>query len=53
MVISVSTANFLVKKVLMDQGNSADLLYLPTLRKTGIPERELRPLEGGMTMLPQ
>ena len=39
MVISIITANFLVKKVLVDQGSLADLLYLSSLRKMGILEK--------------
>ena len=47
-IILVVAANFLVKKVLMDQGISADLLYLPTLRKIGIPKKELRPFDRNL-----
>jgi len=48
MVISIVTANFLVKKVLVDQGSLADLLYLPTLKNMGIPEKELKLFDGNL-----
>jgi len=48
MVISIVATNFLVKKVIVDQGSSTDLSYLPTLRKMGIPKRELRLIDGNL-----
>lgn len=47
-VVSVVVLSFLIKKVLVDQGSSIDLLYLPTLRRMGIPERELRPFHRNL-----
>lgn len=47
MVISI-VDRFLVKKVLVDQGSSTDLLYLPTLRKMGILKKELKPFHGNL-----
>ena len=48
MVILIIVASFLVKKVLIDHGSSADLLYLSTLRKMGILEKELRPFHENL-----
>jgi len=48
MVISIIAANFLVKKVLVDQGSSANLLCLSTLRKMGIPKKHLRPFHRNL-----
>ncbi|XP_052176607.1 uncharacterized protein LOC127790917 [Diospyros lotus] len=48
MVISVVAMNFFVKKVLVDQGSSADLLYLSTLRRMDILERKLRPFNESL-----
>lgn len=42
MVISVELVNFVVKKTLVDQGSSADILYYPTFRKLGIPKSEIK-----------
>ena len=48
MVISVVITNFLEKKVLVDQGRLADLLYLSTLRRMGISERKLGPFNKNL-----
>ncbi|XP_052171626.1 uncharacterized protein LOC127787603 [Diospyros lotus] len=48
MVISVVTANFWVKKVLIDQGSSADLMYLSVLKKMRIPEGKLKPFDENL-----
>ena len=48
MVISIVTANFLVKKDLVDQGSSPDLMYLSTLKNMGILEGELRSFDGNL-----
>ena len=42
MVVSIVVANFWVKKVLVDQGSSTNLLYLSTLRRMGILEERLK-----------
>ena len=47
MIISIVAANFFVK-VFVDQGSSADLLYLSTLRKMGTPEMDLKPFHGNL-----
>nr|KYP76245.1 hypothetical protein KK1_020478 [Cajanus cajan] len=43
MVINVEINNCIVKKKLVDQGSSADILYWKTFEQLGIPERELAP----------
>ena len=48
MVISIVTANFLVKKVLIGQGRLANLLYLLTLRRMEIPKEGLKPFPGNL-----
>ncbi|XP_020208397.1 uncharacterized protein LOC109793340 [Cajanus cajan] len=45
MVISVEINNCLVKKTLVDQGSSADILYWKTFEQLGIPEQELTPYD--------
>ncbi|XP_020209186.1 uncharacterized protein LOC109794123 [Cajanus cajan] len=42
MVISVEINNCIVKKTLIDQGSSADILYWKTFKQLGIPEEELK-----------
>ena len=48
MVISIVTTNFLVKKVLIDQGSLADLLYVLTLGRMGIPDEDLKPFSENL-----
>ncbi|XP_020203897.1 uncharacterized protein LOC109789378 [Cajanus cajan] len=43
MVISVEIHNCIVRKTLVDQGSSADILYWNTFKQLGIPEAELIP----------
>ncbi|XP_020205721.1 uncharacterized protein LOC109790885 [Cajanus cajan] len=43
MVISVEINNCVVKKTLVDQGSSADILYWKTFEQLGIPKQELTP----------
>nr|KYP41000.1 hypothetical protein KK1_037649 [Cajanus cajan] len=43
MVISVEMHNCIVKKTLVDQGSSADILYWNTFVQLGIPEESLEP----------
>ncbi|XP_020232147.1 uncharacterized protein LOC109812565 [Cajanus cajan] len=45
MVISVEIHNFIVKKTLVDQGSSADILYWNTFKQLGISETELIPYD--------
>nr|KYP34166.1 hypothetical protein KK1_044912 [Cajanus cajan] len=45
MVISVEINNCIVKKTLVDQGSSADILYWKTFEQLGIPEQELTPYD--------
>ncbi|XP_027351113.1 uncharacterized protein LOC113862197 [Abrus precatorius] len=42
MVISVDILNCSVRKTLIDQGSSTDILYWNTFKQLGIPEEELR-----------
>ncbi|XP_020233796.1 uncharacterized protein LOC109813916 [Cajanus cajan] len=46
MVISVEIHNCIVKKTLVDQGSSADILYWNTFKQLGISERELIPYDN-------
>ncbi|RDY13252.1 hypothetical protein CR513_01860, partial [Mucuna pruriens] len=41
MVIIIEVTNFAVKKVLIDQGSSADILYMSTFQRLQIPETEI------------
>ncbi|XP_020208608.1 uncharacterized protein LOC109793553 [Cajanus cajan] len=43
MVISVEMHNYIVKKTLVDQRSSADILYWNTFMQLGIPEESLEP----------
>ncbi|RDX87566.1 hypothetical protein CR513_30943, partial [Mucuna pruriens] len=43
MVITIEVANFTIIKVLIDQGNSIDILYMSTFRHLQIIEIEIRP----------
>lgn len=43
MVISVEIANYIVKKNLIDQGSSADILFWKTFKQLYIPEFEILP----------
>ncbi|XP_020238619.1 uncharacterized protein LOC109817702 [Cajanus cajan] len=45
MVISVEIHNCIVRKTLVDQGSSADILYWNTFKQLGIPESELVPYD--------
>nr|KYP33532.1 Gypsy retrotransposon integrase-like protein 1 [Cajanus cajan] len=45
MVISVEINNCIVKKTLVDQGSSADILYWKTFERLGILEQELTPYD--------
>uniref|UniRef100_A0A151UHV5 Gag-pol polyprotein n=2 Tax=Cajanus cajan TaxID=3821 RepID=A0A151UHV5_CAJCA len=45
MVISVEINNYIVRKTLVDQGSSADILYWKTFEQLDIPEQELTPYD--------
>nr|KYP31609.1 hypothetical protein KK1_047978 [Cajanus cajan] len=45
MVISVKIHNCIVRKTLVDQGSSADILYWNTFKQLGIPESKLVPYD--------
>ncbi|XP_020225216.1 uncharacterized protein LOC109807099 [Cajanus cajan] len=45
MVISVEIHNCIVRKTLVDQGSSADILYWNTFKQLGISEKELMPYD--------
>ncbi|WOL07602.1 hypothetical protein Cni_G16346 [Canna indica] len=45
-IISVFVAGFLVRKVLVDQGSSVDILFYPTLERMGTNESSLCSLHG-------
>ncbi|RDX75598.1 hypothetical protein CR513_44503, partial [Mucuna pruriens] len=42
MVITIKVANFTIKKVLIDQGSSANIIYMSTFRCLQIPKIEIR-----------
>jgi len=45
MVITVQIDKFAITKVLVDQGNSVDILYWKTFKKKRIPESEIQPYD--------
>ncbi|XP_016192677.1 uncharacterized protein LOC107633580 [Arachis ipaensis] len=45
-VISVATGDLLVRKVLLDLGSSADVMFLSTLKKIQLNEKVLQPSSG-------
>ncbi|RDY12453.1 hypothetical protein CR513_02752, partial [Mucuna pruriens] len=45
MVITIEVSNFVVRKVLINQGSSADILYMSTFRHLQILESEIRPAD--------
>jgi len=42
MVITVEIENFVVRKILVDQGSSVDILYWKTFKKLQIPESDIQ-----------
>ncbi|XP_077242504.1 uncharacterized protein LOC143883019 [Tasmannia lanceolata] len=46
MVIDMIISNLLVKKVLVDNGSSADILYYHAFKQMGIPEDRLKPFNS-------
>ncbi|KAL0373135.1 UNVERIFIED_CONTAM: hypothetical protein Scaly_0995100, partial [Sesamum calycinum] len=58
MVIRMAIANFIVHKVLVDNGSSVDILFMDVLRKMGIGIASLRPVStpligfGGSEVIP-
>ena len=47
-VISVVTRNYIVRKLLVNQGSSVDIFYTSTLQKMQIPESSLTPYHGDL-----
>lgn len=45
-VISVEVANFTVKRMLIDQGSSTDILYWNTFKKLALIDSVLKPHKG-------
>lgn len=43
MVISIEVIDYLVRKALVDQGNSANILFFNTFKQLDIPESTLQP----------
>ncbi|KAL0296038.1 UNVERIFIED_CONTAM: hypothetical protein Sradi_6655900 [Sesamum radiatum] len=58
MVIRMAIANFIVHKVLVDNGSSVDILFMDVLQKMGIGIASLRPVStpligfGGSEVIP-
>ena len=48
MVISVVVGNYIVRKVLVDLGSLADILYACTLQKMQMPESSHSPYHGDL-----
>lgn len=46
MVISVVSANYRVKRVLINQGSSADIIYLDAFEKLGVDKDLVQPFTG-------
>ncbi|XP_064937458.1 uncharacterized protein LOC135589079 [Musa acuminata AAA Group] len=44
LVISIQVANARVKRVMVDTGSSADILYFDAFKKLGLTERDLTPM---------
>ncbi|XP_065012827.1 uncharacterized protein LOC135641398 [Musa acuminata AAA Group] len=49
LVISVQVTNARVKKVMVDTGSSADVLYFDAFKKLGLTERDLTPMASVLT----
>lgn len=52
MVITAELANYSVKKTLVDQGSSVDILYLSTLDKLGIPDGAVKSYDNKLVGFP-
>ena len=48
MVISVEITNYIIKKTLVDQGGSTDILYWKTFKQMDIPKSEIPPHDDPM-----
>ena len=48
MVITATIHNYSVKRILVDQGSSADILYTDTAVGMGIKKVDLKPYEGSL-----
>ncbi|XP_064999878.1 uncharacterized protein LOC135633854 [Musa acuminata AAA Group] len=48
MVISIQIANARVKRVMVDTGSSADVLYLDAFKKLGLPTEDLIPMSSAL-----
>jgi len=45
MGITIEIGKFAITKVLVDQGNSIDILYWKTFKKMGIPDTDIQPYD--------
>jgi hypothetical protein len=45
MVIEVNIAGWVIRKILLDNGSSADILFLKTFEKMNLSQHMLHPLE--------
>jgi len=45
MIIMVDVAKYVVKKTLVDQGSSVDVLFWKTFKKLGLSSREIIPFD--------
>ncbi|XP_009388264.2 uncharacterized protein LOC103975079 [Musa acuminata AAA Group] len=48
LVISIQIANAQVKRIMVDTGSSADVLYLDALKKLGLPTEDLIPMSSAL-----
>ncbi|XP_065003886.1 uncharacterized protein LOC135636193 [Musa acuminata AAA Group] len=49
LVISIQIANARVKRVMVDTGSSADVLYLDAFKRLGLPTEDLIPISSALT----
>ena len=48
MVIKVIIANFEVQRVIVDQGSSADIIFIDAFNKLGMPMEEVGPFHSAL-----
>lgn len=51
MVITMTittVGDYVVKRVLVDQGSSTDIIYYDTYKKLGLPKEQLRSFDGSL-----
>ena len=51
LVIMLNIEGFNTKRILVDNGSSTDIIYLPTFEKLKLDEKRLRPFESPPSVL--